>query len=217
MTELMIWLEQIIRSYGWGGFFVGTLLEEIILPLPSSLIMMGGGFFLIHADSAIGALRQVIFPFIPVGLGGVMIGSLLWYGLAYWGEEFTVKRVGKYIGISWDEVRGIERYFKKQHTDEWMLLALRAIPIFPGALTAIFSGLIRMPLRKFVVFGSIGTMIRLALMGSMGWFFQEMYVVYANRFEDISTIMTIGMIACITAAYILFKKRIHVMITRSSS
>jgi membrane protein DedA with SNARE-associated domain len=214
MTNLLAWLESALQSYGWLGLLIGTLLEEVIVPLPSSLIMMGGGFFLIKASSFIEALRQTLVFFVPIGLVGVMAGSIFWYAAAHWLEEITIKRWGKYLGISWDELKGIEHYFKNRTADEWVLLALRAIPIFPGALTAVFAGLIRMPFKKFIVFGSLGTAIRLMIMGLLGWFFQEMYVFYASYFEQFSFVGALVMLLGVGAAYFLIKKKVHQAISR---
>lgn len=212
MESLIVWLEGLIQSHGWLGLLAGTFLEEIIIPLPSSLIMMGGGFLLIHAESVWAALGQIIFYFIPIGLIGVMTGSLFWYGLSYRLEELVIKRLGKYIGVSWDEVKGIERFFKNKAADEWILFCLRAIPIFPGVVTAILMGLIRMPPKKFIVFGTLGTAVRLGIMGFLGWVFQEMYVIYANRFEHYSTIGTIIMLVALGIGYFFLKKYIQKII-----
>lgn len=197
--------QNTIQQWGLFGFFISTLLEELIIPLPSSLIMLGGGFFLIEAETVVVATREVLLKLVPFGTLGVMTGSFFLYAISKHGEEFAVKRFSKYLGISWLEVKKIEKYFQKQYADELILLFLRAVPLFPGSLTAIFAGLIRMPVAHFLIFGAIGSAIRVFLMGFIGWYVKELYVVYAYRFENLSNWFTILFIVLLVVGYLSVK------------
>jgi hypothetical protein len=47
MLELFIhWIESIVIPYGGWGIFAASIVEEVIVPVPSTLVQMGGGFIL---------------------------------------------------------------------------------------------------------------------------------------------------------------------------
>ncbi len=50
MTEIMNWIMDSIRAYGAWSVFAGVIIESVIVPIPSPLIIMGAGFILISAD-----------------------------------------------------------------------------------------------------------------------------------------------------------------------
>ena len=46
-TAFVLQLEAVIREYGVAGVLFAAFLEEIIAPIPSSLVAMLAGFFLV--------------------------------------------------------------------------------------------------------------------------------------------------------------------------
>ena len=74
-------LESLIKTWGIWGFFVGIILEEIIVPLPSSLIMMAGGFFLVQGQTFSQVVPEIFFKLMLLGALGVTLGSLFFYFL----------------------------------------------------------------------------------------------------------------------------------------
>ena len=46
------WILVMIQAYGPYSVFVAVILEEILIPIPSPLVIMGAGFILIPAQLA---------------------------------------------------------------------------------------------------------------------------------------------------------------------
>ena len=47
MAAILNWIMESIRSYGAWSVFIGVIIESVIVPIPSPLIIMGAGFVLI--------------------------------------------------------------------------------------------------------------------------------------------------------------------------
>ena len=47
-TEMIIYLETILMVYGPLGVFLASIIEEIIAPIPSTLVIMGTSFLILN-------------------------------------------------------------------------------------------------------------------------------------------------------------------------
>ncbi|MEW5805565.1 MAG: VTT domain-containing protein [Patescibacteria group bacterium] len=200
-------IETFIQNYGSWGFFLGILLEEIIVPLPSSLIMMAGGFFLITAKTWQEAISQIFPGLVLVGALGVSFGSLFFYFLSYYGGELAVKKFGSKLGFSFGEAEKIQKHFQKNYLDEAILLVLRALPIFPGVAINVVAGLIKMPLLNFIVFGFLGSCLRVFLMAFLGWQLKGAYATLAWQLERVNAVVFLIFIVISAILFLSYLKK----------
>ena len=70
MTEILNWIIDSIRAYGPWSVFVGVIIESVIVPIPSPLIIMGAGFLLIGAE------LSFLQAFAPIMVQIVLPGSI---------------------------------------------------------------------------------------------------------------------------------------------
>lgn len=208
--EFILRISPLMNEYGaWGVFFI-SLIEEIVVPLPSSFVLLAAGFFLVPAGASFGgaALDSVLKIAIPGGIG-LTIGSGVIYALAYLGGEPAIERWGKWFGISWPKVEKIQKKFTKTFWDELLVFGFRAVPIFPQSLASLACGLIRYPPRAFFTATLLGTIARAFLMGMFGWSLGEAYVEYSNEIGNIGWWIAAGTVALSAGfiAYLILKKR----------
>jgi membrane protein DedA with SNARE-associated domain len=201
--------ESLIQTWGVWGFFAGIVLEEIIVPLPSSLIMMAGGFFLIQGQTFSQVLPEVFLKLVVPGALGVTLGSLFFYFLSFYGGDLALKKIGPKFGLSNKETDNIQAYFQKKRLDEIALLLLRALPIFPGIAVSIMAGLLKMPLINFLIVSFAGSALRVLAMGLLGWQAKEAYFILALKFESLSNWVFLGFVLCVILAYLLLKKKLN--------
>lgn len=201
-------LESLIQNWGVWGFFAGIILEEIIVPLPSSLIIMAGGFFLIQSQTVSQAMPEIFLKLVIPGALGVTLGSLFFYFLSFYGGELALKKIGPKFGLANRGIGKIQGYFQKKSLDEIALLVLRALPIFPGIAVSIMAGLLKMPLVNFLAVSFIGSSLRVLLMGILGWQAKEAYSVLALRFESLSNWVFLGFVFSVILAYLLLKSKL---------
>lgn len=192
-NSAIIYLEVIIRHYGSFGVFLAAILEEIVAPIPSSLVSMFSGFFLIPTDySWLQALLYApIAIAVPMGLG-VTIGSLVFYSIAYFGGKPIILKYGSWFGLSWDLVEKTEEKFTKGSVDEIVLFSLRAMPFVPSVAISAFCGLIRYPLKKFIILSFLGTLLRSTIMALIGWQVRELYITYSEFFSRIEGYLVVA-------------------------
>ncbi len=158
-----------VQSMGWLGVFLGSVLEEIIPPIPSTLTQLTYGAVLFSgADFSVGLLvRAVIIVGIPAAFG-VLTGSLPFYLVSFYLGRPFIDRFGKWLGVSWSAIESLEKKFHKNHWDDIVFTGLRATPILPSIVLAVGAGVLRLPLKTYVIGTLLGTFIRAAIMGCIG-------------------------------------------------
>jgi len=136
--------------------FFGALIEEIIAPIPSPLVMALTG--------TLAAAKGASWPFmalmILMGALGKTIGSFIVYFIADKGEDIILGKFGRFLGVTHKEVEIIGKHLNKGWKDDLVLFLLRAVPIMPTAPVSIVCGLIKVNLRTYIVSTFFGVLAR---------------------------------------------------------
>jgi membrane protein DedA with SNARE-associated domain len=136
--------------------FGGAMVEEILAPIPSPIVMTLGGSI---------ALAQN-FPWVMllwlalIGAVGKTLGSWLVYFVSDIAEDIVVGKFGKFLGVSHKEIENIGKYFYGDWRDDVIILLARALPIMPTAPVSIACGVIKVNLRSYLVGTFFGTYFR---------------------------------------------------------
>lgn len=210
LTNVEVWLRELIAAYGALAVFGIGILEEIVFVIPSSLVFLGAGFLLIAPDVSFGsAVFQSLFTIgIPASLG-VTLGSFVIYGLVYAGGKPAIARFGKYVGLTWEEIEGAEKKFIAGRMDETLLFVLRALPIFPISVISAVCGLIRLPWKEFFYVTLLGAFVRASGSALVGWGVGKEYAYYASQFEVVEKYGLIALVIGGIIAYWQIKKRLN--------
>ena len=162
---------------------LAMFLENIIPPIPSEIIMPLGGFFV---------YQQKLNFFILVfwGLLGTILGSLPWY---YLGRLVNEKRLsnflekkGKYFGISSNDLTKSKRWFEKYGVS--LVFWGRLVPGI-RTLISVPAGIELMPLRKFLIWTTLGSFIWVAILTYAGYLFAENYSIVENYLDQIKYVV----------------------------
>jgi membrane protein DedA with SNARE-associated domain len=199
MLEILIsYIQPTIAAYGALGVFLATLLEEVVAPIPSPLVPLTAGFFLLPADGSYLeiAWRALFLISLPVA-SGVTLGSSAVYGLGYWGGKPAIEKNKKWLGISWASIERTEARLTRGSGDEIALFILRLLPIVPGVAISGFCGIVRYPFKTFAVITFFGAMIRAFMLGVVGWSVGSAYQKYS---EAITAVEKTGLAILIAAA-----------------
>ena len=163
-------------------FVIGfsMFLENLIPPIPSEIIMPLGGFFVYK-----GNLNFYIL--IISGLIGTVVGSLPWYFL---GKLLNEKKIsnfidkkGKFVGISVKDLDKSRIWF-----DKYGIILVFWGRLIPGIRTLISvpAGIELMPINRFLIWTSLGSLIWVIFLTSAGYLFGENYEtigVYIENFK----------------------------------
>lgn len=189
--NFITWLIEAIKSNGPSSVFIGGVFEEIVIPIPSPIISMAGGAFLINTDKLLEALIQIFTKVsLPFALGATL-GSTLAYLMAFFGGKFLIEKLHKYLGFNWRTVEKTRKKFIKGSGDEIAIVLLRGIPVVPVSLISAVCGAIRYDWKAFYFFTFLGLIMRSFILGILGW---QAGVLYKNLAEDIDKLENIVMV-----------------------
>lgn len=201
---------ETITQYGAWGVFIIAFLEEVVAPIPSTLTIMAAGFVLLspYSNFLEALLPAIFYIAIPTSLG-MVLGGLIIYALGYYGGKVIIDRWGKWFGISWSSVEKMQKYFKRGHGDELVLVGLRIIPIFPNSLISGVCGVLRYPLKDFIIFSFLGGIPRALLMAMLGWWAENAYKSYADVLSGVeSSVVGFGaFIGVVLLIFFILKKK----------
>jgi membrane protein DedA with SNARE-associated domain len=140
-----------------------SFVNELVAVLPYVMLVSGQLIFL-EVGSFGAHLSKLFFLIaIPSGIGGAF-GSLLIYGLAYFGGKPLIDKLKRYIRFSWDDIEKVNRRFRGAWYDEITFLALRCIPVLPSLPVSAAAGVMRMSPVSYLVLTIIGFILRMMIM-----------------------------------------------------
>lgn len=150
-------------DWGYLGIFVLMVLENVIPPVPSELIMSLGGI-----AAAQGKMDFALL--VLVGTLGCIFGNLFWYEIGrrfgYEQLEPFVRRHGRWLTMEWEDVEKLRRFF-----DRWggiTIFVFRFMP-FGRTVISIPAGLLHMNFWRFVLFTTAGSAVWNTLLVGVGY------------------------------------------------
>lgn len=192
------WIIHVISTLGYPGIILTMAIESALIPLPSEVIMPFSGFlvstgkFNIHLVAISGAV-------------GNLIGSLLAYGLGYWGQEAVIrkfiKKYGKWILVTEKELDSAERLMTKYENS--IILLSR---IVPGVRTIISlpAGIAHLPILRFIILTFVGSLVWSYFLAYIGFTLGENWQTLGVYFHSADAIIGVGL-ALLIGLYIYHK------------
>ena len=187
------------------AYFVISLamfLENLIPPIPSEIIMPLGGFFVYKGDLN-------FYILIVSGLIGTVVGALPWYFLGKLLNEKKlsnfIDRKGKFVGISLKDLDKSRIWF-----DKYGVMLVFWGRLIPGIRTLISvpAGIELMPINKFLIWTSLGSLIWVIFLTSAGYLFGENYEIIGSYIDNFKVILKPIFVVLILYLLIRFLKKI---------
>lgn len=140
----------------WGGYwgvFLLMVLENVIPPVPSEMIMSVAGI-------AAARGRMDFVALVLVGTAGTVLGNLFWFEIGrrvgYRRLEPWVTRWSRWLTVEWADVERLEGYFAR-HGGKTVFV-FRFMP-FGRTMISLPAGLMGMPLGRFLLFTTAGSAV----------------------------------------------------------
>jgi membrane protein DedA with SNARE-associated domain len=194
-SALLTWLQSIATGHGALGVFLIAFIQEVIPPIPSTLVSAGSGL-LIVGDASVNAasiMKLVTHVGLPIAVG-MTLGAMIVYGVVYWGGAPAVKRFGHFVGISWDDIERFRARMRGTAADDVIFFVARAFPLTPSILLNVVCGVLRWNPISFIVSTFFGTLIRATWSGFLGWQLGGALVSYSRHIEQANTIFFIVLV-----------------------
>lgn len=184
---------MLLQDHGAAAVFIGVIVESIIVPIPSPLIIMGAGAILIEPGLSWSAafspiMLQVVLP----GAVASTIGAYVAYGIAYLGGKPVIERFTRFLGFNWEDILAMDRRIVGKMGV--MLFILRALPVVPLSLISATAGALRLPLLKFSLWTFAGSLPRCLLLGYMGYLTRDAYEGIASRLNMVESVLSAGIV-----------------------
>jgi len=186
------WVIQLIDATGYVGVFFLMLLETVFPPIPSEVIMPIAGARAAHGPMTLGGV-------IVSGTAGAMFGNMFWYLAArvVGMERFKpfIERYGRWLTMDWYDIKKAERLFGRFG---YIIVFLGRMMPTIRSIVSVPAGLLKMRLRSFVIWSTIGTAGWSSGLAIAGW-------MLGRQFKEIERILgplSTAIIAIIVLAYV---------------
>ncbi len=204
-AQLMAYLEALANLIPLEAFtFIGTILEEILAPIPSPFVMTITG----SIAQAQGRLLGYLIVVALIGALGRVVGTTFLYFVADFAEDIVIGKFGSFLGISHREVEQIGSRFNGTARDYLTLIVLRSIPVMPSSPISVVCGLIKLKYKVFVIGTAIGSVFRNLFFLYIGFTGLAATESFTEGFESVETIVQIiFVLALVGGFYYFYRKR----------
>jgi membrane protein DedA with SNARE-associated domain len=144
LVELIL---ALVSAFGYVGIFLAVVIESIIVPIPSELILPFAGYLAYTGEFNLWILLVV------VTLGSV-VASVIAYAIGYYGGLPFLRKYGKYMFISEEHLVNAEKWFDVHGTK-----AVLFGKFIPGirSIISLPAGIARMNIWKFIIYSAVGS------------------------------------------------------------
>jgi membrane protein DedA with SNARE-associated domain len=183
ISDIIRWAESLIQSLGEIGVALVIIIETVIPPIPSELLLPLAGSLVAKGE----------FNFFSIVLAatiGSVTGATVLYSIARWAGDQRVDRWidrwGKWVLVSREDMDQARAYFGKKGNRA--VLIGRVIPGIRSVIS-IPAGLTGMPVTDFLIYTTIGSAIWNLLLVSAGFFLGQQYDLVEKWLDPISPII----------------------------
>ncbi len=194
--ELTGWIIEAIKTHGLLAVILGVVIETIIVPLPSPLIVMAAGYILIPQGNFLTIILSALWISV-VASTAQTIGSFLLYLPGYYIGKPFIQKYEKYHSVSWKEIQQFQKKFSKGRKEEVTLFLLRALPIMPLSVISGVAGVLKIEPKKYTAATFLGVIPRNFILAIAGFLLGEFYQVIAGKIDNAETIMTLFIVLLI--------------------
>lgn len=187
--------EFIVDAIAFGGYlgiFALMVLENVIPPIPSEVIMGVGGVLVARG-------QMDFWPLIVIGTLGTTAGNYFWYWIGNnWGYrklEPLIARHGRWITLDFSDIEIAARFFQKH--GQWVVFLLRFSP-FLRTLVSLPAGLSHMSLWRFLAYTTAGAAIWNVLLVEGG----RRLAPVIERYEQAASWVVAGFVLLLVVTYV---------------
>ena len=206
MTQILQMILDMVKTHGPLSMFIGGLVEQVIVPIPSPIITMSGGVFLVSRTLPFfQSIWEIITKVsLPYSIGAI-IGTSMVFLVAYFGGRPLIDKFGKYVGIKWSLIEKIRADFQKTIKDELFIFIAVIIPVVPVSLISGFCGGFRIKPQKFYPIMFLALIIRSTILGFIGLQMGEAFTGLAHGLDKVESIVTV-VGASLILGFLFFKR-----------
>jgi membrane protein DedA with SNARE-associated domain len=186
---------------------LGSFLEEVIAPIPSPSIMLIAGSFGVVQGYTFAKLASLVV----LASIGKTLGGLTMYWIAWKLKDVALRVFGRFIDLKQDDIDRFGSRFTGTTRDYLVYIFFRSVPIIPSILLSFGSGVIRLPLRLFIVGTFVGTIVRDSFYITVGYKGTGILTSYLKNTSHAESILQYVTILCfgLFVLYLVVKRQLR--------
>lgn len=194
---------SMMNQFGYIGVFLLIAIENIFPPIPSEVILLFGGFMTTYSELNI--IIMIIFATL-----GSLIGAIILYYIGRLLNKERLKkiisgRIGRILRLKNSDIDKADQWFDTKGNKT--VFFCRFIPIV-RSLISIPAGMSEMPLGKFFLYTTFGSLIWNSTLIVIGALVGEKWESILNIFDTYSHIVLILLIIIfLIAIYFFYNKK----------
>ncbi len=201
MQDLII---TIMNQFGYLGVFLLITLENVFPPIPSEVILLFGGFMTTYTK------LNIIIMIIAATLGSIFGAIILYYVGKIFNKERLKKiisgKIGKVLRLKNSDIDKADEWFDKK--GQKTVFICRFIPIV-RSLISIPAGMSEMPLVKFLIYTTLGSLIWNTVLIIIGSIVGANWVSILTILDTYSNIVLVLLIiAFVVLVYLFYRSKI---------
>ncbi len=190
---------SMMNQFGYIGVFLLIAIENIFPPIPSEVILLFGGFMTTYSE--LNVALMIVFATL-----GSLLGAIVLY---YIGKILNKERLKKIVSGKIGKILRLKNS-DIDKADEWFdtkgnktVFFCRFIPIV-RSLISIPAGMSEMPMGKFLLYTTVGSLIWNTVLIVIGSIVGENWQSILNIFDTYSNIVLILLIIIFVVGVYLF-------------
>ncbi|MEA3377036.1 MAG: VTT domain-containing protein [Chloroflexota bacterium] len=203
-AQLMTYLETLANQIPLEAFtFLGTILEEILAPIPSPFVMTITGSIARAQGHLLGYLIVVAL----IGALGRVVGTTFLYFVADIAQDIIFGRFGEFLGIADWQFEQIGSRFDGTARDYLTLIILRSIPVMPSSPLSVICGLIKLDFKVFAIGTAVGSVFRNLFFLWIGFTGLAATESFMHGLESAETVVQILFVLALVAGFYYFYRK----------
>ena len=150
LLDLVYFLQDIIIQFGPLGLILAMILQSLISPIPSELLLSIAGSAYIES---FGLYEGFVIAFIASFIGSI-IGALICYYIGFHFQSWLEKR------ITIKELKTFSQFIEKYGI--WAIIITRLTPFIPFDAISYVAGFVKLKKRDFILGTIVGLVPRIA-------------------------------------------------------
>jgi len=195
------WIIGIIESYGYLGIVALMILENVLPPIPSELIMPFAGFAAARGEMSTTGV-------VLAGTAGSLLGTLPWYAAGRWLSSERLKtwadRHGRWLAVSADDIDRTDRWFDRR--GRLAVFFGRMVPTV-RTLISVPAGLVAMPWPQFLLWSAAGSILWVGGLTAVGYVLHEQYDQVGDWLNPVAQMVLVVIVGVYLYRVVTFKKR----------
>lgn len=201
--RLLAWAEQVMLGLGYPGLALLIVVEQLIPPIPSTLILPAAGFLV---SRGVWSLPGVI----AAATLGSLLSALMLYGLGRWLDQALLGRLanryGRWAGLDAARIDWVLATFDRYGP------ALVFAGRFVGTVRSLISipaGVRRMPLTIFLPLTALGAGLWNALLATAGMLLGERWAELeplVAQYDDVTLLVVAAAVVTLLVARWLVRR-----------